>query len=46
MQEWDLRNDHQIQECVRHSDTVFNLMGRNYNTKYVWPTYAQELHFP
>ncbi|WFD25964.1 Protein-lysine N-methyltransferase efm5 [Malassezia nana] len=31
--EWDLRNDHQIQECLRHSDTVFNLMGRNYNTK-------------
>ncbi|KAL4402601.1 Protein-lysine N-methyltransferase Efm5 [Malassezia pachydermatis] len=31
--EWDIRNDQQIQECLRHSDTVFNLTGRNYATK-------------
>ncbi|KAN0062274.1 Protein-lysine N-methyltransferase efm5 [Thecaphora frezii] len=31
--EWDLRNDEQIQECIRHSDTVYNLTGRHYETK-------------
>lgn len=31
--EWDLRNDKQIEECLRHSDTVVNLTGRNYETK-------------
>lgn len=31
--EWNLRNDEQIHECLRHSDTVYNLTGRNYETK-------------
>ncbi|CCM05932.1 uncharacterized protein FIBRA_08171 [Fibroporia radiculosa] len=31
--EWDLRNDDQIAECVRHSDIVYNLVGREYETK-------------
>jgi len=26
-------NDAQIEECLRHSDTVYNLVGRNYKTK-------------
>ncbi|KAF9520846.1 hypothetical protein BS47DRAFT_1481181 [Hydnum rufescens UP504] len=32
-QEWDLRNEDQIAECVRHSDIVYNLVGRDYTTK-------------
>ena len=35
-QEWDIRNEEQIAECVRHSDIVFNLVGRDYETKYVF----------
>ncbi|KAJ1665604.1 Protein-lysine N-methyltransferase efm5 [Coemansia sp. RSA 1813] len=31
--EFDLRNPQQIEECVRHSDVVINLIGRNYETK-------------
>ncbi|KAL9711048.1 Protein-lysine N-methyltransferase efm5 [Leucoagaricus gongylophorus] len=31
--EWDIRDEKQIAECVRHSDTVFNLVGRDYETK-------------
>ncbi|GAA6047633.1 hypothetical protein JCM3770_001599 [Rhodotorula araucariae] len=31
--EWDLNNDTQIEECLRHSDTVYNLVGRDYTTK-------------
>ncbi|KAJ2842939.1 Protein-lysine N-methyltransferase efm5 [Coemansia erecta] len=31
--EFDLRNPQQIEECVRHSDVVVNLIGRNYETK-------------
>ncbi|PWN40506.1 putative NADH2 dehydrogenase 40K chain [Ceraceosorus guamensis] len=31
--EWDIRSDEQIEECLRHSDVVFNLTGRNYETK-------------
>lgn len=31
--EWDLRNDQQIEECLRHSDVVYNLVGRHYETK-------------
>ncbi|PWN96189.1 NAD(P)-binding protein [Tilletiopsis washingtonensis] len=31
--EWDLRRDDQIAECMRHSDVVYNLVGRNYPTK-------------
>ncbi|KAK7469118.1 Protein-lysine N-methyltransferase efm5 [Stygiomarasmius scandens] len=31
--EWDIRNENQIAECVRHSDIVFNLVGRDYETK-------------
>ncbi|KAL1933025.1 hypothetical protein VTP01DRAFT_8703 [Rhizomucor pusillus] len=31
--EFDLRNRDQIMECVRHSDIVYNLVGRDYETK-------------
>lgn len=31
--EWDLRNEQQTAECLRHSDVVYNLVGRNYETK-------------
>ncbi|BGP29887.1 Protein-lysine N-methyltransferase efm5 [Rhodotorula toruloides] len=31
--EWDLNNDTQIEECLRHSDSVYNLVGRDYTTK-------------
>jgi len=31
--EWDIRNESQIAECARHSDIVFNLVGRDYETK-------------
>jgi NADH dehydrogenase (ubiquinone) 1 alpha subcomplex subunit 9 len=31
--EFDMRNDSQIEEAVRHSDIVYNLIGRDYETK-------------
>lgn len=31
--EYDLRNTQSIEESVRHSDMVFNLVGRDYPTK-------------
>lgn len=31
--EYDLRNTQSIEESVRHSDIVFNLVGRSYPTK-------------
>ncbi|KAF6841544.1 nadh-ubiquinone oxidoreductase 39 kda [Colletotrichum musicola] len=31
--EYDLRNTQSIEESVRHSDVVYNLVGRNYPTK-------------
>ncbi|KAI8978804.1 NADH dehydrogenase [Trametes punicea] len=31
--EWDLRRPDQIEECLRHSDIVYNLVGRDYETK-------------
>ena len=31
--EFDLRNTQSIEESVRHSDMVFNLIGKNYPTK-------------
>ncbi|TBU45008.1 NADH dehydrogenase [Dichomitus squalens] len=31
--EWDLRRPDQIEECLRHSDIVYNLVGREYETK-------------
>ncbi|KAK2465219.1 hypothetical protein APHAL10511_002573 [Amanita phalloides] len=31
--EWNIQNENQIAECLRHSDTVFNLVGRDYETK-------------
>jgi hypothetical protein len=34
-QEFDLRNTQSIEESVRHSDVVYNLIGRNYPTKSV-----------
>jgi len=33
--EWDARNTDQIAECVRHSDVVYNLAGRDHETRYV-----------
>ena len=35
IKEWDLRHEDQIVECMRHSDIVYNLVGRDYETKYV-----------
>lgn len=35
MQEWDIRDEKSIAECLRHSDTVINLVGRDYATKCV-----------
>ena len=32
-QEYDLRNTASIEESVRHSDIVYNLVGRSYPTK-------------
>ncbi|KAL8780751.1 MAG: hypothetical protein Q9194_000753 [Teloschistes cf. exilis] len=32
-QEWDMRNTPSIEESVRHSDIVYNLVGRDYPTK-------------
>ncbi|KAG6831010.1 hypothetical protein H0H87_006583 [Tephrocybe sp. NHM501043] len=31
--EWDIRSEDQIAECVRHSDIVYNLAGRDFETK-------------
>ncbi|KDN41067.1 putative NADH2 dehydrogenase 40K chain [Tilletiaria anomala UBC 951] len=31
--EWDIRDEGMIEECLRHSDTVYNLTGRAYETK-------------
>lgn len=36
-------NDTQIEECLRHSDTVYNLVGRDYTTKSVC---SPSLRFP
>ena len=33
MQEYDLRNTQSLEESVRHSDIVFNCVGREYPTK-------------
>lgn len=33
MQEFDLRNTASVDEAVRHSDIVYNLIGRDYTTK-------------
>ena len=35
LQEWDVRNTPSIEEAVRHSDVVYNLVGRRYPTKSV-----------
>ena len=35
LEEYDLRNTQSIEESVRHSDIVYNLVGRQYPTKYV-----------
>ena len=37
LKEYDLRNTASLEESVRHSDIVFNLVGRNYPTKYENP---------
>ncbi|KAJ9122774.1 hypothetical protein QFC24_004204 [Naganishia onofrii] len=31
--EWDIRNAKQIEECVRHSDVVYNLTSRDWETR-------------
>ncbi|KAJ9098294.1 hypothetical protein QFC20_006003 [Naganishia adeliensis] len=31
--EWDIRNAKQIEECVRHSDVVYNLASRDWETR-------------
>ncbi|CED85151.1 NADH:ubiquinone oxidoreductase, NDUFA9/39kDa subunit [Phaffia rhodozyma] len=31
--EWDIRKPHQIEECLRHSDVVYNLVGRDWETR-------------
>ncbi|KAL1922579.1 uncharacterized protein VTP21DRAFT_10118 [Calcarisporiella thermophila] len=31
--EFDLRNREQLVECIRHSDIVYNIIGRDYETK-------------
>ncbi|KAF5315376.1 hypothetical protein D9619_007304 [Psilocybe cf. subviscida] len=31
--EWDMRDENSIAECLRHSDTVYSLVGRDYETK-------------
>lgn len=31
--EWDIRDENTIAECLRYSDTVYNLVGRDYDTK-------------
>ena len=30
-----MRNEQQTAECLRHSDVVYNLVGRDYETKYL-----------
>lgn len=45
LKEWDLRNELQIAECVRHSDIVYNLVGRNYETKYSVLTYCSTVYY-
>jgi hypothetical protein len=39
LQEWDIRNEDQIAECLKHSDIVYNLVGRDYETKLVIELY-------
>jgi len=34
IQEFDVRNKDDIEAMVRHSDTVYNLIGREWETKY------------
>lgn len=34
VKEYDLRNTPSLEESVRHSDVVYNLVGRMYPTKY------------
>jgi len=31
--EWDMRDENMVAECLRHSDTVYNLVGRDFETK-------------
>lgn len=41
-QEYDLRNTQSLEESVRHSDVVYNLIGRMYPTKCVTTSVKQE----
>ena len=40
-QEYDIFNTQSLEEAVRHSDMVFNLVGRNYPTKYVHEKFSE-----
>lgn len=40
-QEYDLRNTPSIEASVRHSDVVYNLVGRDYPTKYEYNEYGR-----
>jgi NADH dehydrogenase (ubiquinone) 1 alpha subcomplex subunit 9 len=33
-----MRNEQQTEECLRHSNVVYNLVGREYETKYPRPS--------
>jgi len=37
--EFDPRNEGMIEECVRHSHIVYNLVGRDYETKCAFKSY-------
>ena len=44
LQRFDLRREEQIAECLKHSDVVYNLVGRDYETKYVNLIWYYNLH--
>ncbi len=33
LKKYDLRNEQQIMESLRHADVVYNLIGKDYETK-------------
>lgn len=33
LKEWDARNPDQTYECLKHSDAVYNLTGRDWETR-------------
>ncbi len=45
--EWDVRNPEQIHECLKYSDTVYNLVGRDWETRLVaFPISLSPLKYP